>query len=92
MAVQLYLIQLNEVVSIVYAKEYELAEQLLDVWDEESDYYTGSTEIADVYMELGEYEKARLQFEKEWTSYYIAPYLVKLAQKIINGRATSTIR
>lgn len=92
------LTKLNEVVSLVYAKEYELAEQLLDVWDEESDYYTGSTEIADVYMELGEYEKARLQFEKEWTSYYIAPYLVKrytytliqlgeskLAQKIING-------
>ncbi|MER1998218.1 MAG: tetratricopeptide repeat protein [Lysinibacillus sp.] len=98
------LTKLNEVVSLLYAKEYAEAEQLLDAWDEESDHYTGAIEIADVYIELGAYEKARIHFEKEWTNYFATPYIVKrysytlmqigeqaLAQKVI-GQSIESLK
>lgn len=70
------LTQLNEVVSWMYAGEHQKAKALLDGWNEDAYDYTGAIEIADVYVELGFYEEARVQFEKEWESYVISPEIV----------------
>lgn len=70
------LTQLNEVVSWVYAGMHDKAKALLEGWNAEADDYTGAIEIADVYMELGQFVEAREQFEKEWNSYYTSPYIV----------------
>ncbi|WP_079526558.1 tetratricopeptide repeat protein [Solibacillus isronensis] len=68
--------QLHEVVSWLYAGHIDKAKTLLAKWNDEADDYTGAIEIADVYIELSCYKKARAQFEKEWNSYYISPYCV----------------
>lgn len=68
--------QLDEVVSWMYAGEHEKARTLLESWNEEADDYTGAIEIADVYVELGCYSEARVQFEKEWKRYVTSPYIV----------------
>ncbi|MFS0875244.1 tetratricopeptide repeat protein [Solibacillus isronensis] len=67
--------QLHEVVSWLYAGHIDKAKALLANWNDEADDYTGAIEIADVYIELGCYNEARVQFEKEWNSCY-APYIV----------------
>ncbi|MGE7981950.1 tetratricopeptide repeat protein [Solibacillus sp. NPDC093137] len=68
--------QLHEVVSWLYAGHVDKAKALLANWNDEADDYTGAMEIADVYVELGCYNEARVQFEKEWNSYYTSPYCV----------------
>lgn len=68
--------QLHEVVSWLYAGNFNKAKALLSNWNDEADDYTGAIEIADVYVELGCYSEARAQFEKEWNNYYISPYSV----------------
>lgn len=70
------LTQLNEVVSWMYAGEHQKAKALLDGWNEDAYDYTGAIEIADVYVELGFYEEARLHYEKEWESYVVSPETV----------------
>lgn len=70
------LTQLNEVVSWIYAGMHDKAKALLESWNAEADDYTGAIEIADVYMELGQFVEVREQFEKEWNSYYTSPYIV----------------
>ncbi|MCM3723983.1 tetratricopeptide repeat protein [Solibacillus isronensis] len=70
------LTQLNEVVSWMHAGQTAKAKVLLDYWNEEADDYTGAIEIADVYVELGCFAKAREQFEKEWQQYFVSPYIV----------------
>lgn len=68
--------QLHEVVAWMYAGEHLKAEQLLDNWNEEAFDYTGATEIADVYVEIQHFHKAREQFEKEWDIGINSPYVV----------------
>lgn len=68
--------QLHEVVCWLYAGHIDKAKALLANWNEEADDYTGAIEIADVYVELGCYNEAQVQFEKEWDSYFISPYIV----------------
>lgn len=68
--------QLHEVVSWLYEGHIEKAKALLANWNDEADDYTGDIEIADVYVELGYYNEARVHFEKEWSSYYISLYCV----------------
>lgn len=68
--------RLHEVVAWMYAGEHLKAKQMLDNWDEEAYDYTGTIEIADVYMEMQHFIEARKQFEKEWHSYINSPYIV----------------
>lgn len=68
--------RLHEVVSWMYAGELDKARELLANWNEEADGYTGAIEIADVYVELGNYSEARVQFEKEWHEYYLSPFVI----------------
>lgn len=70
------LTQLHEVVCWIHAGQTEKAKALLDNWNEESNDYTGAIEMADVYIELGCFAEARVQFEKEWNQYYVTPYIV----------------
>lgn len=67
------LTHLHEAVSWMYAGQTDKAKALLDNWNEESSDYTGAIEIADVYIELGCFMEARVQFEKEWNQYYVMP-------------------
>ena len=68
--------QLHEVVAWVHAANHEKAKQMLAEWNEEADDYKGATEIADVYIELGCYEQACEQFEREWGNNITSTYLV----------------
>lgn len=70
------LTQLHEVVSWMHAGQIDKAKVLLAKWNEEADDYTGAIEIADVYIELGDFAEARVQFEKEWQQYVVSPYIV----------------
>lgn len=70
------LTQLHEVVAWIHVGEHKKAKQMLAGWNEEADDYTGAIEIADVYIELGCYEQAREQFEKEWGKYVTSTYIV----------------
>ncbi len=55
---------------------YSVSTKLLDHWNEDAYDYTGTIEIADVYLELRCFVEAREQFEKEWRSYFNTPYIV----------------
>lgn len=70
------LTRLNEVVSWMYAGKHQKAKTLLDSWNEDAYDYTGALEIADVYVELGFYEEARRNYEKEWENYVVSPKIV----------------
>lgn len=68
--------RLHEVVARLYAGERDKAKAMLANWNEQSDDYTGAMEIADVYIELGCFGEACVQFEKEWGTYISTPYIV----------------
>ena len=68
--------KLHEVVAWLYAGAMEKAKEMLANWNEDADAYTGATEMEDVYIELGCFEEAREQFEKEWRQDFTHPYIV----------------
>lgn len=70
------IIQLYEVYALIQQNKMDAATTILDCWNDQSDDYCGAIEAADAYIETGNYESARLMFEREWDQYVLSPYII----------------
>ena len=70
-------IEMIEIYCRIQAGEHEKAKELLLQWDESQDDFIGWSEAADLWIELGEFTKAKEAYEKEWGTTISSPYLIE---------------
>lgn len=60
------------------------AKDLLLQWDEESDDFIGWTEAGDLWIELGELQKSKEMFEREWDTTIFSSYSINRFCFVLN--------
>ncbi|WP_026907260.1 tetratricopeptide repeat protein [Paucisalibacillus globulus] len=69
-------VQMLEVYCLIQAGD-AMAKELLLQWDEKQDDFVGWMEAADLWIEMGEFIKAKECYEKEWDTTISSPYPVE---------------